>query len=399
MANRFRDCIGYNCGLMAKKPTPQAAMLNMTVGHWVARLIHVVAKLRIADLLKNGPRTTADLPSAAGVQAAPLYRVLRALASVGVFAEIKDGRFKLTPLAATLRTDVPDSLAGWALMINEPWVWQSWCEVLHGVQTGEVPFLKAHGMGTFEYLEKHPDDLAVFGESMTSLSRTENPAIAAACTFLRHGTLVDVGGGHNSLLATILKANPKLQGVLFDQPSVIASAKKDAHVTAKGIAHRCTLEGGSFFESVPKGADAYIMKYILHDWDDTSCVNILENCRAAMNEKGRVLVVDNVIPPGNDPGWGKLLDLQMLVIGGRERTQKEFAALFAEAGLKLTRVIPTKCPLSIVEGGLRLTPSVTKIAQVFAWVRQIRPRGRYTPNTKRWPRQSGMDCQGYFHYF
>jgi hypothetical protein len=218
------------------------------------------------------------------------------------------------------------------------------------VKTGEIPFLKAHGVLPFEYLEKHPDDLEVFGESMTSLSWTENPTIAAAYKFSRVKTLVDVGGGHGSLLATILKANPKLKGVLFDQPSVIARARKDQHVTTKGIAERCTLESGSFFEAVPAGGDAYIMKYILHDWNDEQCVKILENCRAAMNKKGRVLVVDNVIPPGNDPNWGKLLDIQMLIIGGRERTKKEFAAMFAQAGLKLTRVVPTKCPLSIVEG-------------------------------------------------
>ena len=184
---------------------------------------------------------------------------------------------------------------------------------------------------------------------MSSLSRTENPAIAAAYKFSGLRTLVDVGGGHGSLLATILKSNRKLKGVLFDQPSVIAGAKKDQHLTAKGIAERCRLESGSFFDAVPKGGDAYIMKYVLHDWNDGQCVKILANCRAAMNEKGKVLVVDNVIPPGNSPGWGKLLDIQMLIIGGRERTKKEFAEIFAEAGLKLTRVIPTKCPLSIVE--------------------------------------------------
>jgi len=160
---------------------------------------------------------------------------------------------------------------------------------------------------------------------------------------------VDIGGGHGSLLATILKANPKLKGVLFDQPSVIVRAKQDQHVTAKGIAERCTLESGSFFAAVPAGGDAYIMKYILHDWNDEQCVKILANCRAAMNEKGRVLVVDNVIPPGNDPSWGKLVDIQMLVIGGRERTKKEFAGIFKQAGLKLMRVVATKCPLSIIE--------------------------------------------------
>ena len=324
-------------------------MLNLTIGHWVARLIYVAAKLKLADLLKDGPRTTAQLATATGVQAPALYRILRTLASVGVFAETKGGRFKLTPLAATLRSDVPGSMRAWAIMANEKYTWDSWMDLLHGVKTGEIPFVKAHGVHPFEYLEKHPDDLAVFGESMTSLSATENPAIAAAYKFSAIRTLVDVGGGHGSLLAAILKANPKLKGVLFDQPSVIARAQKDQHVTAKGIAERCTLESGSFFEAVPAG-DAYIMKYILHDWNDEQCVKILTNCRAAMNEKGRILVVDNVIPPGNDPSWGKLVDIQMLVIGGRERTKKEFAAMFAKAGLKLTRVLATKCPLSIVEG-------------------------------------------------
>lgn len=335
---------------MAKKMSPADVMRNLTVGHWVARLVHVAAKLGLADLLKGGPRTAEDLAMATGVQALALYRVLRALASVGVFAEIKGRRFKLTPLAATLQTGVPGSMHGWALMINETWFWNAWEELFFGVKTGEVPFLKAHGVSLFEYLEKHPDDLEVFGESMTSLSGTENPTIAAAYKFSGLGTLVDVGGGHGSLLATILKANPKLKGVLFDQPSVVARAEKDQHVTAKGIKKRCRLQSGNFFEAVPKGGDAYIMKSILHDWNDKECVKILANCRAAMKEKGRVLVVDNVVSPGNDPGWGKLLDIQMLIIGGRERTKTEFAELFAAARLKLTRVVPTKCSLSIVEG-------------------------------------------------
>ena len=335
---------------MAKKLSPPDVMRNLAIGYGVARLVHVAAKLRLADLLKSGPRTPEDLATAAGVQPMALYRVLRALASVGVFAETTGRRFKLTPLAATLQTGVPASRHGWALMINENWMWDAWKELLHGVKTGEVPFLKAHGVPIFEYFEKHPEDLQVFGESMTSLSKTENPTVAAAYKFSGIRTLVDVGGGHGSLLATILKANPKLKGVLYDQPSVIARAQKDQHVTTKGIANRCKLESGNFFEAVPKSGDVYIMKSILHDWNDEACVKILANCRTAMNEQGKVLVVDNVIAPGNDPGWGKLLDIQMLIIGGRERTRKEFATLFAAAGLKLTRVVPTKCPLSIVEG-------------------------------------------------
>ena len=334
---------------MATKPPLPAVMLNLTIGHWVARLTHIAAKLKLADLLKDGPRTAGHLATAAGVHAPALYRVLRALASVGVFEETTGGRFKLTPLAATLQTGVPASLRGWAVMINEKYTWDAWEELLHGLKTGEIPFVKAHGVAPFEYLEKHPEALALFGESMTSLSGTENRAIAAAYRFSTVQTLVDIGGGHGSLLSTILKANPKLKGVLFDQPSVIARARNDQHVTAKRIAERCTLESGSFFEAVPKGGDAYIMKNILHDWNDEACVKILANCRAAMNKKGRVLIVDTVIPPGNAPGWGKLVDINMLIIGGRERTKEEFAALFAQAGLKLIRVLPTKCPLSIVE--------------------------------------------------
>jgi hypothetical protein len=335
---------------MAKKLSPPEVIRNLTIGYWVARLVHVAAKLGLADLLKKGPRTVEDLATAAGVQPAMLYRILRALASVGVFAETKNGRFKLTPLAATLQTGGQASMHAWALMINENWGWDAWKELIYGVKTGEMPFLKAHNVPLFEYFEQHLEDLQVFGESMTSISRTENPTVPAAYKFSGIRTLVDVGGGHGSLLATILKANPKLKGVLYDQPSVIARAEKDQHVTAKGIAERCRLESGNFFEAVPKGGDAYIMKYILHDWNDEACVKLLSNCRAAMNENGKVLVVDNVIAPGNDPSWGKLLDIQMLIIGGRERTKKEFAAMFAEAGLKLTRVVPTKGPLSIVEG-------------------------------------------------
>jgi len=335
---------------MAKKLSPPEIMRNLTVGHWVARLVYVAAKLKLADLLEGGPRTAEDLARAAGVQGPALYRILRALASVGVFAETTGQRFKLTPLAATLQTGVPASMRSFALMINENYHWDAWEELLDGVKTGEMPFLKAHGVTIFEYLEKHREDLDVFGESMTSISATDNPAIAAAYKFSSGQTLVDVGGGHGSLLATILKANPKLRGVLFDQPSVIARAQKDQHVTAKGIAERCIFESGSFFEAVPKGGDAYIIKTVLHDWNDEECGKILANCRAAMNQKAKVLVVDNVIPPGNDPDWGKLLDIQMLVIGGRERTKKDFAAMFAAAGLKMTRVVSTKCTLSIVEG-------------------------------------------------
>jgi SAM-dependent methyltransferase len=243
---------------------------------------------------------------------------------------------------------------GFALMLVEKHVWYAWEQLLFAVQTGELPFDRIFGMPFYKYLEQHPDDLKVFGESMTSLSGTENPEIAAAYQRIhkasRIGTLVDVAGGHGSLLAMILKANRKLKGVLFDVPPVIDRAKEDQHVTARAVAGRCALMAGDFFESVPAGGDVYMMKYVLHNWEDESCVKILSNCRDAMNPKGRVLIADPVISADNRPEWGKLLDIQMMVLlSGRERTKDEFAVLFRKAGLKLTRVIPTKCPLSLVE--------------------------------------------------
>jgi O-methyltransferase/methyltransferase family protein len=335
---------------MAKNPPAPAVMLTLIMGRWVSQLIYVAAKLDLADRLKHGPRTVEELAAAAEVKAPLLYRMLRALASFGIFAETSDKRFKLTPLAATLQKDIPGSMHAAALMFGSKYQKDSWEQLLHGVKTGETPFLKAYGVSYFEYLEKHAEDLRIFGETMTSVSSMENPAIAAAYKFNGIRRLVDVGGGHGSLLATILKANPKLKGVLFDQSSVITRAKEDRHLTEKGIAERSALESGDFFEAVPKGADAYIMKRVLHDWDDERCAKILANCCAAMSEKGRVLVADAVIPPGNGPDRGKLFDMQMLVVGGRERTKQEFATLFRKAGLKLTGVVPTKCPLSIVEG-------------------------------------------------
>jgi hypothetical protein len=332
-------------------------MRDLIAGYWVSRLIYTASKLKLADLLKDGPRTAEQLAHAAGVQPQQLYRTLRTLASYGVFTEIKGRRFKLTPLGATLRTDVHASMHGFALMLVEKHVWYAWEQLLYAVQTAELPFDKIFGKPFYNYLEDHPDDLKVFGEAMTSLSGIENPAIAAAFkkTYKSAGirTLVDVAGGHGSLLAMILSQNRHLKGVLFDLPAVIARAAKDRHVTAQPLAGRCSLESGDFFESVPSGGDAYVLKYILHNWDDESCVRILTNCRKAMNAKGRILVADPVIAPGNHREWGKLLDIQMMVVvRGKERTKKEFAELFGRAGLRLVRVVPTTSALSIVEGEL-----------------------------------------------
>ena len=339
---------------MAKRVAPQGAMRDLIAGYWVSRMIYVAAKLGLADLLKRGPRTAQDLAEATGVKAWALYRMMRTLAAYGVFQEISGKRFKLTPLGRTLRTGVSASMHGFALMLVEKHVWYAWEQLLYALQTGDLPFNNIYGMPFYKYLEGHPDDLKVFGEAMTSLSGTENPAIAAAYQKVqrrsRIATLVDVAGGHGSLLAMILKRNPRLRGVLFDLPPVIDRAKKDRHVTVRGIADRCTLAPGDFFASVPRGGDAYLLKYILHNWDDDRCVEILANCRDAMNANGRVLVADPVIAPGNRRDWSKLVDIQMMVVvRGRERTAAEFATLFKRAGLKLVRVVRTNCPLSLVD--------------------------------------------------
>lgn len=328
-----------------------ARLLEMITGYWISCGVHVAARLKIADHLAQGPMNIADLSKAAGANAPTLYRLMRMLSSEGLFRETDGYRFENTPLSQVLRSDVPGSMHGMAVMTVDSYNIDAWKDLIASVRTGETAFHKVFGMRAFEWLATHPEQAREFGEAMTSLSGAENPAVAEALDVTGIAKLVDVGGGHGSLLAAILKRNPGLRGIAYDRPEVIENARKDAHVTEKGVAERCELVAGSFFESVPPGADACIMKYILHDWEDELCVRILSNCRKSMGAKGKVFVVDNVIPAGNDPHWGKLLDLHMLVIaGGRERTKEEFEKIFGAAGFRLVRVVPTKCPLSIVEG-------------------------------------------------
>jgi SAM-dependent methyltransferase len=325
-------------------------MLQLIIGYWVSHMVHVAAKLGLADHVHDAPKTAEELARLTDAEPAAVHRLLRGLASVGVFREISGGRFEQTPLSDTLRAGAPASMRAFALMMVERYNVEAWSDLLTSVKTGEPAFERVHGMKVFEYLARHPEHGKVFGESMTSLSRVENPAVAEAYDFSGVRTLVDIGGGHGSLLATILRRNATLRGVLFDRAEVIERARKDEHVTAPEVAGRIELVAGDFFESVPQGADAYIMKYIMHDWEDESARRILQHCRRAMAPGGRVLVVDTVIPAGNEPFWGKLLDLNMLALtGGLERTEAQFAALFASAGLKLRRVVPTSCPLGIVE--------------------------------------------------
>ena len=332
----------------ARRPEAHEAMLGLVTAYWTSQLVFVVAKLGVADALAEGPLAVDALARRVGAHAPSLRRVLRALASHGVFAERSDGRFAQTPLSATLRDGVPGSLRDFARMIVEDYNWRAWGHLLHAVRSGERPFDQVHGKPAFEWMRDNPEHERIFSASMAAISSGENAAIAKAYPFGSLGTLVDVGGAHGHLLGAILRRHRGLRGILFDQPQVIESAHASGFLA--DLDSRCEMRGGSFFDAVPDGADGYLMKYILHDWDDPSALRILERCRDAMAPGGRVIAAEHVLKAGNGRDWGKLLDINMLVIpGGQERTREEFADLFASAGLRLARVWKTACPLHVLE--------------------------------------------------
>jgi hypothetical protein len=331
----------------AELPPPVAMTQMITGGVWITKSLYIAAKLGLADLLAQGPRTSAELAEAAGAHAPSLHRVLRALASVGVFAEDETGRFHLTPLAATLQSG-PGSLRDMAIVWGEPWHWEIWGSLLHGVQTGEVPWQHASGMQLFEYFTRHPDRFAQFDGAMSGFSGPEAQAVVAAYDFAGSSKLVDVGGGLGLLLAMILRATPAARGTLFDLPPVIADAGQ--LLAALEVADRCELVAGNFFEAVPAGGDTYLLKNIVHDFGDEQALAILRQVRRAIAPGGKLLVIQEALPPGNAPSAGKLLDIQMLLIGGRERTAEEYDRLYAAAGFELARIIPTPSPLHIIEG-------------------------------------------------
>jgi len=327
---------------------PEAVLPQMILGGLMQKSIWVAAKLGIADLLREKPQTAEELAAATNTDAPSLYRVLRLLASTGIFAENSDGKFNLTPIAELLRSDTPNSMRDYAIMMGEDWIWQAYGELMYSVKTGGIAHDKVQGMSSFEFFEKNEEVGKIFNRAMTNLSLLSAPAIVEAYDFSSINKLVDVAGGHGLLLAAILKANPHLQGVLFDLPFVIENAGE--LLESEGVAARTEKVSGDFFESVPAGADAYLMKHIIHDWNDERSVKILQNIYRAMNDDGKVLIVEMVVPVGNEPSPAKGLDLVMLTVeGGKERTEKEYRELLAAAGLRLSRVIPTRSPYSIVE--------------------------------------------------
>jgi hypothetical protein len=333
-------------GVNERQPWQQ--LLQLIVGSWVARTIYVAAKLRIADRLTDGPRVAEDLAAAAGVAPRPLYRVLRALAGVGVFAQEADGRFRLNPLAELLRAGGPESMQALAVMIGEEQD-RCWDDLLETVRTGETAFDRLYSRPVFAYLGEHPEQAKIFDAAMTGFSNRAMRAVLDAYDLSGVATLADIGGGLGTNLSAALGRYPAMRGLLFDQPHVVERARPV--LEAAGVAGRCTVEGGDFFEAAPGGADAYLLGHILHDWDDARAGRILDTLRRAMPAGARLLLVEYVLPEGDGASFGKLLDLHMMAaIGGLERTEGEYRRLFAAHGFRLTRVIPTAGDVSVVEG-------------------------------------------------
>jgi hypothetical protein len=332
--------------------SPSAAILQIMTGFRVSRATYIAAKLGIADLLKDGPKSSEELAHLTDTHAPSLYRVMRALVSVGVFGQDEQGRFTLTPVAATLRSDVPNSLRALVIMSLGEERYQAWCDLMHSVRTGEIAFNHAFGMGMWEYYAQHPEQAKIFDDSMANLIAANNATVLASYPFSTIDTLVDVGGGNGSFIVSALHANPRMKGVLFDLLHVAEQARK--RIADAGLAERCEIIGGDILASVPEGGTAYILSQVIHDWDDGRAIAILQNCRRAITDNGKLLLVERVLPDRVEhavAAQGPVLsDLNMMVIsGGRERTAAEHRALLEAAGFTLTKVVPTQSEMSVLE--------------------------------------------------
>ncbi|HLY59180.1 MAG TPA: methyltransferase [Terriglobia bacterium] len=339
---------------------PPMALLQMATGYWESQAIYVAAKLGIADLLGDGPKTSFDLAQGTRTHPGSLRRLMRTLVSLGVFIEEEDNRFALTPIGNSLLSDVPGSLRSMVLTLGEEH-YQAWGNLLQSVKTGEPAFNHVYKMGLFQYFAQNPAAGEVFNGAMDNITELLSLAIVLAYDFSKITLIADIGGGRGALISAILKMNPKLNGILYDTAPVIEEAKRV--VNGDGLAENCKALAGDFFKSVPNGADAYILKNVLHDWDDEHCVKILKNCCNAMTRNGRVLLVETVLRPNGAASFDRLQDLNMLVIsGGRERSEAEYRSLFEVAGLRLTKIVPTISPVSVIEGVPKwIEPSATSI--------------------------------------
>lgn len=327
---------------------PAADLMLLVTGYRVSQAIHVAATLGIADLIKDGASSASDLAVATDSNPAALYRVLRALAAAGVFHEDDDKRFSLTALGECLRSDAERPIAAYAAFVGRPHQWHAWGALSHSVRTGENAYRHVHGVGVWDYLVGHPDEALIFDRGMTGSSRGIVEAILSAYDFSAFGRIVDVGGGQGVMLAAVLAAHTHVHGILFDRPDVVARAQPV--LESAGVAGRCDVVGGSFFEALPEGGDVYLLKYILHDWDDATSLAILTACRRVIRPEGKLLIMERIVALPNEGLETKTSDLNMLVSpGGQERTADEFAAMLASTGFRIERIFEVSARLSIVE--------------------------------------------------
>jgi hypothetical protein len=327
---------------------PVPTLMALLSGANVTQAISVAARLNIADLLAEAPRSCAELAALTGTHAPSLNRLMRALASIGIFASEPNDHFALTRTAALLRSDVPNSLRAYAVMTGERWVWGALGDMALSVRTGQPGFERVFGAPLFDYYTAHPQAGAISAAALDSLSVADNAAIVAAYSFPLTGLVIDIGGGKGSLLGAILTANPTTRGLLFERPPVLKMARAVLGGTA--IEDRCALLAGDFFHGLPADGDIYLMKKVIHDWNDAAAHAILSRCHAAMPDGARLLLAEMVVPEGDGPSPSKWLDLLMLTYtGGQERTASEYAALLASAGFAIDQVIPTQSNISLIE--------------------------------------------------
>ena len=326
---------------------PHVQLIQMGTAAWVNAVVFAAAKIGLADQLAAGPRNADELAGPMRLHAPSLHRLMRTLAGLGILTERDAQRFALTPMGEALKTGAPGSARATVIAFGGAF-WRGWEQLVYSLETGNTGFDKAHGMPLFEYLKQHPAEASDFSEAMVGFHGEEPPAVAEAYDFSGFKTVVDVGGATGNLLAAILTRHAGPRGVLFDMPHVVGDAP--ALLKAHGVDDRVTIEAGSFFDTVPAGGDCYLLSHIIHDWNEGKCLTILGHCRKAIKPGGRLLIVEMVLPAGDTPHMGKVLDMVMLVFpGGQERTQAEYGALLDKAGFRLSRVVPTASAVSVVE--------------------------------------------------